>query len=687
MSAAISVAQISQFGEALTAADYASLQARWIDVNLANEAGLRRVSSEQGRIMFGRKHGNCAGVLIPNVLPGTTYAREYRVRLDEPELEYRSDGTVRENTKYLHPPGRPNIAYFPPMIPASCLADPSLPIIIVEGEFKALALCRLANYEATAPRFLPLAFTGVWNWRSIVEKRTGPRGERRHVKGPIPDLDRLIWSSRKVIIAFDTDVHTNRLVQGARAALSAEVISRNACVAFLEWPVKEGKGIDDRLAKIGPDRVLEEIDGLEYGDWRTQLLCTKEGKLLPCHENVALYLQYSPEWRGLLGYNEFTGGYVVTQQPPAPITAQPGQEIEDHFDTEAVRWFERKYVMARPDVVRRVVDSVAQLNSFHPVRDYLESLEWDGVPRVDTWLTTYCRAGKSKYSQIVGAKFLISAVARVMEPGCKADHVLVLEGEQGIGKSSAVRTLAGDWFTDQIAEIGSKDASMQVRGVWLVELSELDALNRTETSRIKSFLSQQRERFRLPYGKRNVIVPRQCVFVGTTNKDEWLKDETGNRRFWPVLCSKRIDVESLKRDRDQLWAEATLRYRKGEKWYLDDPALVRQAEREQRKRYEPDPWEPVIQKWTGGPPPLDTTSVDEILELCIKKPRDRWTPPDKNRVARSLKSLGWKRRQRRIPKAEQTERRKQREWVYCRQIAPQRSPASPSGVGTRDVYK
>jgi predicted P-loop ATPase len=128
----------------------------------------------------------------------------------------------------------------------------------------------------------------------------------------------------------------------------------------------------------------------------------------------------------------------------------------------------------------------------------------------------------------------MGAVARVFEPGCKFDYTLVLEGDQGTYKSTLLRTLAGDWFTDQIADFGSKDASLQLHGVWIIELSELDALNRSEIARMKAFLTQQTERFRVPYGRRLVSVPRQCIFAGTTNSQTWMKDETGGRRFVPV---------------------------------------------------------------------------------------------------------------------------------------------------------
>jgi predicted P-loop ATPase len=223
----------------------------------------------------------------------------------------------------------------------------------------------------------------------------------------------------------------------------------------------------------------------------------------------------------------------------------------------------------------------------------------------------------------------------------------VLEGIQGIGKSTAARTLAGEWFTDQLGEVGSKDASMQVRGVWIVELSELGTLGRSESAREKAFISQQADRFRLPYGHRIAQVPRQCVFIGTTNLDAWLRDETGGRRFWPVRCG-RIDVGALKHDRDQLWAEALVRYRGGAPWWLEDTEVIQSAIEEQRGRYAEDVWqEKVIQyaEEESALPvgtPRGSVSVSEVL-LRLGLEIARQDQGAANRVARCLKVAGWNR--------------------------------------------
>jgi predicted P-loop ATPase len=240
----------------------------------------------------------------------------------------------------------------------------------------------------------------------------------------------------------------------------------------------------------------------------------------------------------------------------------------------------------------------------------------------------------------VGEKFVISAVARIMEPGCKADYLLILEGPQDWGKSTVPRILAGDdWFTDQLADIGNKDADMQVRGCWIVELGELDAFNRPEMSKVKAFLTRQADRFRLPYGHRVVKFPRQCVFMGTTNKYEWLKDESGGRRFWPVRCTKKIDVARLAADRDQLWAEALRQYHAAAHWWLEDAGLIEEAKEEQSGRYTPDPWEDRIRQFVES---AVSISVWEILfKLGVETAKQDQAAA--NRVAKCLQRVGWKR--------------------------------------------
>jgi len=266
----------------------------------------------------------------------------------------------------------------------------------------------------------------------------------------------------------------------------------------------------------------------------------------------------------------------------------------------------------------------------------LQGLRWDGVERVDRWLWAYLGAEDTEYSRAVGSRWLVSAVARVLRPGAKADCCLILEGAQGIRKSTALRKLAGEYFTDELADLGSKDAAMQTRGAWIIELSELDRLSHSEVARIKAFMSRTTDRFRPPYGMRLVESPRQCVFAGTVNHSTYLRDETGGRRFWPVACG-RIDVDGLTRDRDQLWAEAKARFDAGVVWWCRTGANGRG---QQVDRYEGDPWEEVIAPWVES---QSSVSISEVLEKCLQKLQALWTQTDKNRASRCLRALGWER--------------------------------------------
>jgi predicted P-loop ATPase len=399
-------------------------------------------------------------------------------------------------------------------------------------------------------------------------------------------------------------------------------------------------------------------------------------------------LENHPDWIDVLAYNEFTGGYRVRKTPPAPVITEAGKEIDDNFDTAGVRWLERHYVFLKPPAVHAVVNLVATRHSFHPVREYLDALApWDGELRIGEWLKTYCGVIDSdeepnKFAMAAGKKFLIAAVARILSPGAKEDHVLVLEGRQGIGKSTVVRILAGDeFYSDQLGEMGSKDASMQLRGIWIMELAELGQLLRAEPAQAKAFFSRQTERFRLPYGRRLAIMPRQCVFIGTINNDTWLGDETGNRRYWPVACNK-IKLDDLRRDRDQLWAEALHLYRAGEPSYFTEKEqnLIAQAEEEQRARLLEDPWDDRIGEFlrglcscaacttskAGAPPATTDTSVLDILPH-IQPDVGKWTPRDMQRIGRRLTARGWQRYQKRIGET--------REWRYQK---PQLSKKKPS---------
>jgi predicted P-loop ATPase len=425
-----------------------------------------------------------------------------------------------------------------------------------------------------------------------------------------------------------------------------------------------------QIAESAAPWKSESID-----EWQTSLLRGgprkqgEQGAVRAVLANAITALREAPEWAGVLGFNEFSLGTELRTLPPW-VEKDPGVKWSDHHDRLTANWLQQAGIMVSVDVAGQAVQAVARDRRFHPVREYLDSLKWDGTKRIHRWLSVYAGAEPTDYTAAVGARWLISAVARVYRPGAKADCALILEGQQGLLKSTLLEVIGRPWFTDEIADLGSKDASLQTRGVWIIELSELDSIDRTAVSRIKSFMSRSTDRFRPPYGKHLIESPRQCVFAGTVNQSTYLRDETGGRRFWPVLC-KQIFLEELCKYRDQLWAEAAVDYRHGSVWWLDSAELNQAAAIEQSDRYEGDPWVEVIQAWVQHPTqryelghPVsavftsdrESVTVADVLAHGIGKRQEQWSQADKKRVARSLVAINWERFQKRSGN--------RREWRY-----------------------
>ena len=395
-----------------------------------------------------------------------------------------------------------------------------------------------------------------------------------------------------------------------------------------------------------------KTNGHAPGGWTELLLRTEKGKIKPILANAITALRLAPEWHGVLAFNELSCRLVKLSPPPYDKATSGDWTDED--DILTAEWLQRRSIEAGVQTAAHAAQAVSHEAPFHPIRQYLSSLQWDGEKRIQRWLTTYLGVQFSDYACSVGAKWLISAVARVMSPGSQVDTCLVLEGEQGIRKSSSLRVLAGDdWFTDQLSDLANKDSSQDLNGKWIVEFSDLGQMSRSEEGVLKAFISRRIDHYRQSYGRRTQDFPRQCIFAATTNKDNWAKDETGARRFWPIRCGA-IDLESLRRDRDQLWAEAFSMFQKKATWWLDDDAVIKAAKEEQAERFENDVWEPSILKWINEkeeaydateeaeaavwkrPAQPFSVTTEELLAGPINKPVGSWTAFEKTRVARIL---------------------------------------------------
>jgi predicted P-loop ATPase len=387
-------------------------------------------------------------------------------------------------------------------------------------------------------------------------------------------------------------------------------------------------------------------------NWKELLIKSDNGIPKAILGNAITALRWAPDFFGVLAFNEFTSKVVALKPLPWRNAVPHADEWTDDEDRRTADWLQHQGIHVRVEVAAQAVQTVAYEQRVHPVREYLDSLKWDGIKRIHCWLSRYLgvevrrseseedSGGRSFYVAEVGARWLISAVARIYKPGEKVDCCLILEGPQGIGKSRSLRILGGRWFTDEIADLGSKDAALQTRGVWIIEIAELESMSRSAVGRVKDFMSRSVDRFRPPYGRHIIESPRQCVFGGSVNHSSYLKDETGGRRFWPVSCGQ-IRLSELERDRDQLWAEAVHEYKHGAVWWLNSLELNRLAEQEQDDRYEEDPWHSRIAAFVSK---RDDVSVPEVLEQCIHKPTDQQTQGDANRVAKCLMNLGWKQR-------------------------------------------
>lgn len=347
-----------------------------------------------------------------------------------------------------------------------------------------------------------------------------------------------------------------------------------------ELVAERGAEADEAFADIVRESEIEgTAAAIEDEHWEEKLeLHPKTGECEPTVNNALLILLNDPVLKGKFGYNLFSDMPCllgdVPWRPAGQVKSGGRGMLWVDLDEAGLRWYlQAKWKFRSENDLRNALELAMRANAFHPVRAYLNDLAWDGTPRLDTMLVDYLGAEDSTYTRAATRKWMCGAVKRVMLPGCKFDSAIVLVGKQGVGKSSFASILSKGWFNDSEINMNGKDGYESLHGNWIIELAELASMKRSDVETVKTFLSKCEDTYRPAYGRRAATFKRQCVFFGTTNEEEFLRDRTGNRRYWPITVSGQLDREAFEANVDQIWAEAVMAYRSGESLWLDTDEL------------------------------------------------------------------------------------------------------------------
>jgi putative DNA primase/helicase len=544
--------------------------------------------------------------------------------------------------RYLSPPGLPKVCDWPQREPSEGDA-----IFLVEGKKKSDAARSLGLFAIALP--------GIY-------------GLGKRAKEARRDFEAFPWEDREIVVVFDTETKpkTKAAVEKSRTFTCEYLASLGAVPKVATLPEPEGPdgkmGLDDFFVQGGTKEDLFSLIEDPAPDWKTRLVLTDTGGVRVNVFNLSLVLANDPDFDKFkrTRFNDLTKRLELPDGTPidTPTLTELAGDIEGAYKTSLVQI----------DTIQRVLELIGVQRRFHPIRDWLEALPpWDRTPRIAGFFPTYYGAKDSVFVRAVGKNFMIATVARIFSPGCKHDHVVVLEGPQGIGKSTSIQTLFGtEWATTARADISSKDFISGILGFWAIELSELSSLRRSQVESIKAAISATEDDVRLPYRRDTKRYPRQCVFIASTNEDSYLQDRTGNRRFWPIRCSS-VDLDGLARDREQLFAEALFRFRGGETWWV---VPVEEARQEQESRVQVDAWEELIRPWLLNKWEVTPNEIFEYLEID----RSRRGHSESIRLGMVMRGLGWVKK--RVRKSHGLE------WIF---VPVSNTGTTPEHTGTSNV--
>ncbi|WP_244943842.1 virulence-associated E family protein [Siminovitchia fortis] len=368
---------------------------------------------------------------------------------------------------------------------------------------------------------------------------------------------------------------------------------------------------EQAIADFGEDAPV-----VNDSNWIQQLkISPTTGQPQKTIENILIALEGEANLKGRIRLDEFADSIVgIAPLPWAPRDKETGQFMwAERDDSGLILYLEKILGFQSKEKMSHALNQCAANNRFNPVVDYLNGLEWDGIRRLDTLFIDYLGAADTPYTRAVARKSFTAAVARAMVPGVKYDTMPVLTGAQGMGKTTLIQKMGKAWFTNSIESFEGKEAAELLQGVWIVEIGEMSAYNKSEVDTIKGFLTRTEDHYRAAYARKTEKHPRKCVFFGTSNRYDYLKDPTGGRRFWPVDCGIQEPTKGVFNDLDgevdQLWAEAVMNWRLGESLMLTG-ALADEAKRQQENHSEQDPWESVIREFVERKVPIDWNKKD-----------------------------------------------------------------------------